>query len=117
MSETVHYRGTLTKVERLGNETLEEQCKRIIGEGNFKNYYESYQEMLLYGYEYSQDYFLQDDILYSVSKKEIDTDEDIFKSNENEDGTIEFEVKYYNGGCGFNEALEYALDNKNPFQY
>jgi len=116
MSETVHYRGTLTRVERFENETLEKQCKRIIGNVTLPSYYESYKEMLLEGYEYYQNYFLQDDILYSVSKKEIDTDEDIFNSSENKDGTINFEVKYYNGGCGFNEALEYALENKSPFQ-
>jgi len=30
MSETEHYKGTLTKVKRLENESLEEQCKRLL---------------------------------------------------------------------------------------
>lgn len=36
---------------------------------------------------------------------------DVFQSNKNSDGTISFQVQYYNGGCGFSEALEYALSN------
>jgi len=27
---------------------------------------------------------------------------------QNSDGTLEYLVRYYNGGCGFEKALEYA---------
>ena len=37
--------------------------------------------------------------------------EDIQNAHDNGDGTIDYEVMYYNGGCSFNEAIEYALDD------
>ena len=33
------------------------------------------------------------------------------KADLNDDGTIDFEVKFYNGGCSLNEALDKAIDN------
>ncbi len=110
MSETVHYRGTLTIVERLENETLEDQCKRILDGKELDSYNDSYQEQLIDdNYEV---YFIRDNTLYSVEKKSIDYDEDIFQLSEGEDGKLNFEVKYYNGGCSFNEAMEYAFNGK-----
>lgn len=52
-----------------------------------------------------------DGLVYEVEEVKIDPYDDIFESSKNEDGSINFEVKYYNGGCGFNEAIVYALDN------
>ena len=40
-----------------------------------------------------------------------DIDSDIFNAHDNNDGTIDYEVLYYNGGCSFDEAVEYAIDN------
>ena len=37
--------------------------------------------------------------------------EDIQNAHDNGDGTIDYEVMYYNGGCSFNEAIEYALED------
>tara|TARA_R110002111_G_scaffold35576_1_gene69696 strand:+ start:189 stop:494 length:306 start_codon:yes stop_codon:yes gene_type:complete len=47
--------------------------------------------------------------VYSIVRNEYDDSDDIFESSKNKDGTIDFQVKYYNGGCWFGEALEYAL--------
>ncbi len=41
-------------------------------------------------------------------------DDDIFESSKNEDGSINFLLKYYNGGCGFSEALDYATNKLKP---
>lgn len=109
MSETVHYRGTLTEVEKLENEILEKQCMRLLNNVELPSCYDSYQEML--EDEYYNHYVVHDDILYSINKKSIDLDQDIFNSHKNEDGSINFEVRYYNGGCGFDEAIEEALNN------
>ena len=107
MSETVHYRGTLTEVDMLDNETLEEQCKRLLGDTELLSYYKSYQEMLIN--EFYQTYIINDNTLYLVEKENYEPNEDIFYSKGNEDGTINFEVRYYNGGCSFNEAIKRAL--------
>lgn len=110
MSETVHYRGTLKQAIKLEGENLEEQCKRILKVKALKAYADSYEEMLLD--KFYKEYVVRDNILYIVDKREIDTDEDIFSMHEDENGVLNFEVKYYNGGCSFDEAIEEAFENK-----
>lgn len=50
-------------------------------------------------------------IVYVITRVSSDGNDSIFKSSKNEDGSINFEVKFYNGGCGFGEALDDALVN------
>lgn len=113
MSEIVHYTGKIQYVEKLQNETLEEQCKRILSEHNHNdlyNYYDSWVEMLcdeLYG-----EYIVAYGKIYKIlDKNPKDTDGDIFNAHYNRDGTIDYDVMYYNCGCSLNEAIERALDS------
>jgi len=45
-----------------------------------------------------------------VNEKDLDC-EDIFHLAENPDGSFNYILKYYNGGCGFDEAIETAFSN------
>lgn len=90
MSETVHYKGKLIPTGK----TLKEFDPET------SDIYDHY----LHAVEI-------DGMVYVVKKKDIDPDGDILRSTKNEDGTIDFEVRYYNGGCSFNEAIEEALKN------
>ena len=89
MSETVHYKGKLIPTGK----TLKEFAPE--SDDIYDHYYEAIEI---------------DGMVYTVEKKDIEPYEDIFRSTKNEDGSIDFEVKYYNGGCGFNEAIDTALD-------
>ena len=113
MSEMVHYTGKIAPVGKLPNETLEEQCKRILAKYNYldlKSYCDSWREMLCE--ELYERYVIACGEVYKVVEKNYkDMDEDIFNAHENGDGTIDYEVMYYNGGCSFNEAIEYALED------
>lgn len=109
MSETVHYKGVLKKVEKFEGESLEEQCKRLLRNKDLPSYHDSYKEYLID--QYYHEMTIQNDIVYRIEKEEVDPDGDIFKANMNDNGEIEFEVRYYNGGCGFNEAIEKAIKN------
>lgn len=42
--------------------------------------------------------------------KEFEDDDEIIKASENPDGTISFQLKFYNGGASMNECLEEAID-------
>lgn len=108
MSDYEHYKGILRIVERQEDESLESQCKRILENKELLSYYDTYQEMLLG--DFYEKYIIHDDTLYSVEKQNIDPYDDIFNASLNENGDINFEVRYYNGGCGFDEAIEYALN-------
>jgi len=111
MSETVYYKGKLKDVVRLDNETLEEQCKRIINCELDDDYYKTFKEMLLD--EYYDKYVIYGDILYSIVEKiSLDADGSIFNMSNDDDGTLNFEVRYYNGGCSFDEAIECAFERK-----
>ena len=48
-------------------------------------------------------------IYHVISDKEI-SGGDIFNAERNLDGTISYVLSYYNGGCGFEEAIETALE-------
>lgn len=88
MSETVHYKGKLTPTGKTLAE-FDPEAEDI------------------YGYYYKAVEI--DGMVYTVEQEYIDPDEEILNSSRNEDGTIDFEVKYYNGGCSFNTAIEEAL--------
>lgn len=110
MSDMVHYKGTLTIVEKLEGETLEEQCKRILGSVELKKYCKSYVEMLL-GESYRQYIIYQNDLYEVFNITDIDPHDSIFIAHKIDDKLINYEVRYYNGGCDFNEAIETALEN------
>lgn len=109
MSEMEHCRGTLKLVEKLRGESLEEQCQRLLNNKERPSYYDSYQEMLRD--EFYKEYIICNDAVYSIDSQEIDPYEDIFIAYKDENGAINFEVQFYNGGCSLNEAIETALEN------
>lgn len=107
MSETEHKTGKLKPCEMRG--TIEETCKAILAENGFNDlsYYRSYQEQL--EDEFYRKYYVSENCVYEVYSEDKNQDDDIFNASKNADGTINFEIKYYNGGCSFNEALGEAM--------
>ncbi len=109
MSETEHHKGKLTELKPVGNETLQDLAKRLLVEHKIKvKDGEDYLERLTD--ELYKDYIIVFNKLYLVEDKKLDADGDIMNASTNADGTIDFEVRYYNGGCGFHEAIEYAVN-------
>jgi hypothetical protein len=111
MSETVHYKGVLIKIDRFEEENLEEQCKRLLENRELPSYFNSYEECLLD--EHYHKMTIQNGEVYRVEKEEVDPDGGMFNASLKENGEIIFEVRYYNGGCGFDEAIEEAMKNIN----
>lgn len=108
MSSTVHYKGTLTKVDKLENEDLESQCKRLLGDAELEKWCDNYEEMFLD--KFYNEYVIYDNNIYKVERKELGHDMDIFNIHE-KNGKYEFEVMYYNGGYGFSDAIAKAFKN------
>jgi len=48
--------------------------------------------------------------IYIIEDEYFRDDDDLFIMKQNSDGTLEYLVRFYNGGCGFEEALEYAAE-------
>jgi hypothetical protein len=98
MSETEHHVGKLIPTGQSVDSYVKD-CK-------IPSYYDSNQE-------YFDDAFTQvayaiGGIVYEVETKNVEG-EDIATSSRNDDGSIDFQVRFYNGGCSFNEAIEDAL--------
>ena len=112
MSETVHYKGTATKVEVPDGKTLNEVADQILKDRNIKltSYYDS--AVVCLSEELYNEYFYHPMVntLYKITKSEHDLEEEIIRADYNQDGNINYELKYYNGGAGFNECLEEAFD-------
>lgn len=115
MSQQETVTGKLKLIPKLPNETLEDQCKRIC---NDKGYFlEEPYDLENYSYlEYLQDEFYgkyvdyKGDLYEVIQKKDLD-DLSIFNISKNQDGTFDFTLSYYNGGCCFSEAIGYAFED------
>ena len=91
------------------DETLEDQCKRLLDGKELPSYCDSYEALFL-----DENYHkavIVDGIIYRVVKEDVDPDNGIFRAGKINDNEIEFEVRYYNGGRGFNEAIDEAFEN------
>ena len=108
MSETEVWVGNLIPVETLG--TLEETCKKICDDNDweFDDYYDSWQEVLTDRGD--EKYCIIKSKVYKLDV-EYSTYEDIFKASLNPDGSYSIILKYYTGGCSFNEAATEALSS------
>ena len=114
MSEMKHYKGTVEKI-KLDNMSLLEKmhdiCSRGVTKWYMKFYKDETSEDMFYEMmaECTNDHTYINGDIYKFTKEELDERCDIFDAKKNKYGEIEYEVKYYNGGCGFEEALETAL--------
>ncbi|NRU52390.1 hypothetical protein [Clostridium beijerinckii] len=94
-------------IEKLENETLEEQCKRMLGIKRLDNYYDSYEEAIR---DSDERYIIHKGNVYEVIEDRECCGDDIFEAKENSDGTISYVLSYYNGGCGYTEAIGESLN-------
>lgn len=101
MSETEHHKGKLTPTGKTLNEFMADK-------GEKPSYYDDNEEWFVN--DFSENHALHKLVVYAVEKESIDPYDDVMMASENEDGTIDFEVKYYNGGCCFHEAIETSLN-------
>lgn len=60
--------------------------------------------------EFNDEFIINDKEVYKVIEDKNLEDEDLFDAKENSDGTIDYTLRYYNGGCGFGEAIAKALE-------
>jgi hypothetical protein len=112
MSRTVNYVGRIKEIIPKEGETLQDFAKCRLSSSEQKKANEYWDGDLLACLEgnYPEDYVIVDNRLFGIIHKEIiDPDEDYFKGFKNPDKSISFDVRYYNGGCSFNEAIDEVL--------
>ena len=116
MSETETVKGKIKIFKKNIDETLSQYVTRFIKKKNLEqpsnitdeNAYEIFCE-----YFYKECVIINDVIYEVIENVNYDDGDDIFDATLQQDGTIDYVLKYYNGGCSFGEALEYALEKLN----
>jgi hypothetical protein len=103
MSEQEHWKGKLIPT----NKTIDD----FIARDDIPAYYDKNDP------GWKQDYFLDkyykifvviNGFVYKVESNSVD-ELDFYHADLNDDGSYDFEVSYYNGGCSFDEAIKYAV--------
>ena len=98
MSATYHYKGTLEKVS-LPDETVGQATKRIDEAGELTSH---------------KDFIAVDGALYKVTKEPLDPKNNLFRGFKTDNPNItDFVVRYYNGGCSFNDAMTAVIKDCN----
>ena len=113
MSYTEYHHGKLKKIPMKMDDSLEQQCKRIVLEDNdsspIDDIIESYDSFEAYVRDYySYEYMILNGRLYEVLEY-FQADEDEFDVWEDEDGIINYNGSFYNGGTSLYEVLENEL--------
>lgn len=116
MSETKHQKGRLVPIVREAEETVKSQIKSVLGEDFIEGFW--YEDDIdtqnvndqLHSNNLEDKYQFINSTLYKVTDfGNLDPDKDITKICKNEDGTIDFEFRYYSGGTCLSELLEENL--------
>lgn len=117
MSETVHYKGILTEVKSRHSKTLQEIAKNILNDRGVEisEYHLTYNKddfiAILCDELYEEyHYHIESKRLFNLTKDGCDPDGDIIRASNRVDGRIDYELRYYNGGAGFGECLDEALN-------
>ena len=106
MSETRHYIGKLIKVDNPNNLSTEDLAKEILNVDSFESYYNSFSEKLIS--DNYNEYFIYNGIIYKIEAKDYEY-EDVYIATKNEN-RFDINVKFYDGGCSLDEAIETALN-------
>jgi len=112
MSETVHYKGIAKKVITPEGKTINEFSAEILKERNIKidDYYENEMACLADWCYDSYFYHKKSNTLFEITRESHEPNDDIIRAEFDRNGNINYELRYYNGGAGFEECLEEALD-------
>lgn len=114
MSRKEHHRGIATKVKFPEGTTLEQAEYILKDEGKeVDDYYKDALDCLRGELSELYFYHISNDAIYKLNDTEIDEDGDIRTASNRADGRVDYEVRFYNGGAGFDECIEEAFDKLN----
>ena len=108
MSEIEHVKGVMV-IAQSGD--VEGFCKKYVkslGIALDAEPYDSYEEFVRD--ECRETHFIHGNNVYVIKTKKIDPYDDIINAKQGEDGVIDFELRWYNGGASMEECLEEALE-------
>ena len=115
MSDYESFKGTLRVLK--DNKSKKDLLLDGVKNGDFEipDYYDLNNDRdvnEMFSDELSEKFVESNGVMYIIEEKsELDVEDDIFKCESIGNNRFSYIVKYYNGGCGFEEAIEEAIDN------
>ena len=108
MSDYETHYGKIKKVETdlSCEEFAKQEFIRITGKDTIPKGYNNFIEALR---DESEEFYFVNSNVYKIENNELDGDSDIFQYKELEDTTIEYNLRFYNGGTGLSEQIEEIL--------
>jgi hypothetical protein len=114
MSDMEQHVGKLRKVQRNSGQSIEdwcrEKCQDLGVPSMLPELYDSWQETLKYHLDFYETYFfVNGEIWEAFDHTELDADSDLYQLTPNEDETLSFTMRFYNGGTNLSECIEAEL--------
>ena len=108
MSETEHWKGTLKPTGRTWKEVLDNHYKE---KGYPEHLKEADREILVdwFYHTFYQEKIIINELVYDIHKEDITYNNDQ-NAYVDEHGEVVFNIKYYNGSRGFDEAIQLAFE-------
>lgn len=107
MSRTEYHHGTLRNTGLSVLEYVSALPSRKQPDLNELSYYESLEDW--FREEFYGKALIMEGFVWEAEDHEADAEAGIFKADLQEDGSYEYVLQYYNGGCSWEEALLVAL--------
>lgn len=111
MSEMVHYKGKLKATGK--------SVKLFLSQAKKPENYIKEEEVDGSYLNFIFDVISVNDTVFNIERELVESDgneTDLFIAQRIDSDNIEFEVRFYNGGCGFYEALEESILNIKELQ-
>jgi len=105
MSQDRHQKGKITRVTLKEGQTDEDFAREFL-KGKKDPFFDDFLEELME--EHYKEFILIHDELYHLVEEDTTS---TLHAKLNDDGSIDFDVKYYDGGASLEEAIEAALRN------
>lgn len=109
MSDYKSHKGKL--VPMVTDLSCEDFAKQIVGK-ELPKYYDNFIEVIQDDIE-KYPYYFYNDKVYAIENKELDPDKDEFEFNQNQDETIKYSFRFYNGDTCLSEQIEKVLSKIN----
>lgn len=109
MSDYEAHYGKIKKVETglSCEEFAKQEFIKLTKEEDLPKGYDNFIEALR---DESEEFYFIDSNIYKIENTELDGDSDVFRYKELEDNSIEYNLRFYNGGTCLSEQIQKIID-------
>lgn len=112
MSDYEAHYGKIKKIETdlSCEEFAKQEFTKLTKDDDLPKGYRNYIEALR---DETDEFYFTDSNIYKIENTELDSDSDVFQYKELEDNSIEYNLRFYNGGTCLSEQIEKIISETN----